>query len=430
MRNFLFFAVVAVIVSNCVVSGEVPNEIHYQGRLREYGQPITGNRTMNFKIYAVETGGVPVWSSGDVIVSVTTGTFSYTLSPSGVDWRWKDFWVETTVSGKILAPREKIAAGVYAFHARTTEDISKTSGTITITIGNVPVISISTFALIASNLTVSVATPTADSHATTKSYVDSVVSGGGGLGSFNTLTVSSNTALGHNGGLVNVGTSNLTSARLVVEPANTISIDARQGKIINVSTPAAVLDAANKGYVDTWLPPGTILMWGGSQASIPAGWLLCDGSAVSRTTYARLFAAIGTVHGVGDGVTTFNLPNLRDRFIVGAGSSYAVGATGGATSHSHTVDSHAHTIAHTHTMAHTHTFSGTTSTIYQFTGPVNLLASGGAGDHNHTFSGTTSGGSTETTSGASATNSGNASPGTNAVSNLPPYYALCYIIKY
>jgi microcystin-dependent protein len=52
----------------------------------------------------------------------------------------------------------------------------------------------------------------------------------------------------------------------------------------------------------------------------PAGWLLCDGSVISRTTYAALFAAISTSYGVGDGSTTFNLPDYRGRTIVGAGN--------------------------------------------------------------------------------------------------------------
>ena len=52
--------------------------------------------------------------------------------------------------------------------------------------------------------------------------------------------------------------------------------------------------------------------------TIPSGWLLCDGSAVSRTTYAELFAAIGTTYGVGDGTTTFNLPNFIGRVVQGA----------------------------------------------------------------------------------------------------------------
>ena len=65
-------------------------------------------------------------------------------------------------------------------------------------------------------------------------------------------------------------------------------------------------------------------------ASAPAGWLLCRGQAISRTVYAALFAVIGTTYGAGDGSTTFNLPDLRDRFPVGAGSTYALNAKGGA----------------------------------------------------------------------------------------------------
>lgn len=58
-------------------------------------------------------------------------------------------------------------------------------------------------------------------------------------------------------------------------------------------------------------PSGVVLPFAGSTA--PSGWLLCFGQAVSRTTYASLFAAIGTAFGVGDGSTTFNLPDMRGR---------------------------------------------------------------------------------------------------------------------
>jgi microcystin-dependent protein len=62
----------------------------------------------------------------------------------------------------------------------------------------------------------------------------------------------------------------------------------------------------------------------------PTGWLLCSGSAVSRSTYADLFAAIGTTHGAGDGSTTFNLPNPAGRSIVGAGTGTVVEAVAAA----------------------------------------------------------------------------------------------------
>lgn len=88
---------------------------------------------------------------------------------------------------------------------------------------------------------------------------------------------------------------------------------------------------------------GEIIAFAGSTA--PNGWLLCDGSAVSRSTYSELFAVIGTTYGSGDGSTTFNLPDLRDRFPVGAGNTYSLNSKGGEATHTLTIDempSHTH----------------------------------------------------------------------------------------
>ena len=77
-------------------------------------------------------------------------------------------------------------------------------------------------------------------------------------------------------------------------------------------------------------PAGAIKGFGGAVA--PDGWLLCNGAAVSRVTFARLFAAIGTAHGAGDGSTTFNVPDGRGRFLLGkaaAGTGDTLGETGG-----------------------------------------------------------------------------------------------------
>ncbi len=84
-------------------------------------------------------------------------------------------------------------------------------------------------------------------------------------------------------------------------------------------------------------PSGVIKMYGGLVA--PTGYFICDGSAVSRTTYSSLFAIIGTTFGAGNGTTTFNLPDLRQRFPLGkasSGTGNALGATGGNIDHSHT----------------------------------------------------------------------------------------------
>ncbi|ATI15740.1 putative tail-collar fiber protein [Bordetella phage vB_BbrM_PHB04] len=72
---------------------------------------------------------------------------------------------------------------------------------------------------------------------------------------------------------------------------------------------------ASTAFVQNAVPAGVVLPYAGPLP--PEGWMLCDGSAVSRTTYAKLFAAIGTTYGAGNGTTTFNLPEARGEFIRG-----------------------------------------------------------------------------------------------------------------
>ncbi len=74
------------------------------------------------------------------------------------------------------------------------------------------------------------------------------------------------------------------------------------------------------------IPAGVMVPFGGATA--PSGWLMCNGSLVSRTTYADLFTAIGTIHGAGDGSTTFALPDAQGRGIVGLGTHADVNAVG------------------------------------------------------------------------------------------------------
>lgn len=108
------------------------------------------------------------------------------------------------------------------------------------------------------------------------------------------------------------------------------------------------------------LPPGIILAYG--VASAPSGWALCDGSAISRTTFSALFAIIGTTWGVGNGTTTFNIPDLRGRAPIGQGTgsgltARTLAATTGEETHLLTT---AETPAHSHGVTdpgHTHDFN-------------------------------------------------------------------------
>lgn len=96
-------------------------------------------------------------------------------------------------------------------------------------------------------------------------------------------------------------------------------------------------------------PIGIIDGWPAAVA--PEDYLLCQGQALSRSTYSALFGVIGTTFGIGDGSTTFNLPEARDRTLVGASGTKSLGSSGGAStvnlSHSHSVNSHSHEMFHT-----------------------------------------------------------------------------------
>jgi hypothetical protein len=133
------------------------------------------------------------------------------------------------------------------------------------------------------------------------------------------------------------------------------------------------------------LPTGAIILWSGSLGSVPTGYVLCDGNN--------------------------STPDLRDRFIIGAGSSYAVAATGGSAD--------AIIVSHTHTATvtdpgHAHTINGS----FQGYGSPNISG---------TFSPSGTISTNTATTGITVTNASTGTSGTGA--NLPPYYALAYIMK-
>lgn len=242
----------------------------------------------------------------------------------------------------------------------------------------------------------------------------------GGAISGATLSTSSATVTGGTINSTSVGaTTPSTGAFTTLSASSTTTLSGTtvlSGQVglngANYGTAGQVMTSQGAGVAPTWVnsfPTGGIILWSGSIASVPAGWALCNG-------------ANGT-------------PDLRDRFVVGAGSTYAVNATGGA----NTV-----TLSAAEIPAHTHTVSGTTSTTGSHSHVTNVsfspdvdyfgnlvsilnagqygansvsgqsinLSSEAAGDHAHTFSGTTS-----------SVGSG------GAHENRPPYYALAYIMK-
>ncbi len=177
-----------------------------------------------------------------------------------------------------------------------------------------------------------------------------------------------------------------------------------------VGTSGNVLTSDGSTWVSstpTYVPTGGMMMWG--TATAPTGYLLCNGTAVSRTTYLTLFNVVGTAFGVGDGSTTFNLPDFRDRFPVGAGTTYSANSTGGSKD--------AIVVTHNHTA----TDSGHSHNV---TGNLQGVAVLGAPGGGNVFEGATV---ATTTATANITVASAGSSGTNA--NLPPYLGVYFIIK-
>ena len=182
-------------------------------------------------------------------------------------------------------------------------------------------------------------------------------------------------------------------------------------------------DGANLSGIEG-IPTATIVPW--SSASVPSGFLECNGTAVSRSTYSALFAIVGTTYGAGDGSTTFNTPDLQDNTPVGKSGTKALGSTGGAntaTSTGNVGGSTANaTLSEAQLASHDH---NQTSKLY---GNVNPAGSTNAGPQpnssNSFFPATANAGSGSGHShNMSATFSG------DATSVLQPYLTLIYIIK-
>ena len=165
---------------------------------------------------------------------------------------------------------------------------------------------------------------------------------------------------------------------------------------------------------------GEIKMW--STGTAPTGYLLCNGAAVSRSTYADLFAVVGTTWGSGDGSTTFNLPDFRNRMPVGAGTTYSANSQGGSAD--------AIVVSHTHTASSSSSSATTGVSAYY---PYGNYSGGGGALHPAITPGDGGGAKFSTISDPGHTHtitttvSSAGSSGTNA--NLPPYLGVFFIIK-
>jgi len=185
--------------------------------------------------------------------------------------------------------------------------------------------------------------------------------------------------------------------------------------IANGGTGATTADGAriNLGLGTFLVPTGSLIMWASN--TIPSDWKLCNGAAISRVTFATLFSLLGTTFGAGDGTTTFNLPDFRNKFPYGA-DTVAVGGTGGSADS--IVVSHTHTATSTVTdPGHNHTYNQATNQSPQSGSATNVFVSNTSQNTGNAVTGIT----------VATTNASTGSSGTNA--NLPPFLGINFIIK-
>lgn len=242
---------------------------------------------------------------------------------------------------------------------------------------------------------------------TNKTLVSPTVSGSGSV-TASSLSISSSASLPANTSIGSVSSTEIGYLDGVTEAVQT-QLDTLDSTVLALDSEVSTAQAT----ADRAAPTGVVQAYLGTSA--PTGWLLCDGTAVSRTTYSALFALFGTRYGVGDGTTTFNLPDLRSRFLRGAADTATLsGTVAGA-------DTHTHTGSAISSGGHTHTYSGTVDETGS--GNQKFVQSGtNSGTvtalHQHTYSGTTATGGVHSHS-----------LGVDSANNIPANFGINWIVK-
>jgi len=125
IKKLLFAFLCFMISGGLKLQGAGPGKINYQGRLRESGQPVSGTKSINFKIYDAATVGELKWESTAQAITVSTGIFNYQMTPTGIDWSTGQYWLEIVVGGTSLSPREQLLASAYSLYS---DDSDKLDG--------------------------------------------------------------------------------------------------------------------------------------------------------------------------------------------------------------------------------------------------------------------------------------------------------------
>lgn len=389
-------------------NGNPPTKLTYQGFLTDQnGKPVGDtapvNRSIVFRIYDVASNGSALWASSQT-VTVDKGHFSVLLGegsavgsePFNTDLSSifsgataSDRFLELAVEGTKIQPRLQFFTSPYAFLARRANEVDGgaiTSGTIpagrltgvdgsglnalnanSLTLGTVP----------DGRLSQNVAKlNTAQTFTAVNTFAEKVEIRGGKV-----LQLGSDTTREPTAGSIGYGTYSGNALDIVGAgtTANNRKIKAYAEGGVEVTGPVTATSFNGNGAV----PVGGIIMWSGSADAVPGGWALCNG--------------VATINGK-------KVPNLTDRFVVAAGGTYAVGATGGSKEVSLSV---------ANLPPHNHGYID-----YYFQEVRNTWKNGGDPSAND-------GTGKQVNSSRTTDNTGSGTP----VNILPPYYALAFIIR-
>ena len=285
--------ILAAVLFTANVFAQAPQLMSYQAVIRNSGGTLVTNQNVGMRIQVlqgsqfggavfVETQTGTTNANGLVTFEIGNGT-AVLGTVTAINWANGPYYIKTETdpaggTNYTIASTTQLLSVPYALYAGNVTNYSAGTG-ISVTGG--------TIANTAPDQTVA-------------------ISGTGGTsvtGTYPNFNVNSTNYSAGTGISVTSGTIANTA------PDQTVTITGTGGTTVTGNYPNFTVSTPNV------VPTGTIISYAG--ATVPAGWLLCDGSAVSRTTYTALFAALNTAWGFGDGSTTFNVPDLRGRFMRG-----------------------------------------------------------------------------------------------------------------
>ncbi|WAC19109.1 tail fiber protein [Luteolibacter sp. SL250] len=333
--------------------GNTPILMSYQGRVSDAAGVLIGssapvNRTMTFKFYSTSTGGTPVYAEAQT-VTISAGEFSVLLgNGTGVStFRGPSapavtpyITLPSIMNGNIylgvtvddgtaaadpeIAPRQQLVSAAYSFRAAVADSVVDGSlstnmlADTSVTTNKIGSNQVTTVKIADSNITtakIATGAITTDRIATGAITNDRIAAN-----AVTTDKIADNTIA-----TADIGNNQVTNAKIANESVNSVKIadssilneDIADGAISNGKIAAGSVDL-NKlvdAVKQSLCPPGTIIAYAGDTA--PAGWLMCNGAAVSRSGYADLYSVVGNRFGYGNNSSTFNVPDFRGRFLRG-----------------------------------------------------------------------------------------------------------------